>query len=431
MYKNRIIIQLTIGLAILLIAQLLLLFISSRELVVDTFGFKTISDFGTTAGAVSTFVVGILSAVLIYISFKAQTEANKKQFEIIEIQKKDLEEQRKIFIEEKRKNDKKEKLEEIMNSIERFLREVNEFNYRSSNGVLIKGGLGVFFLIQEIGERFNNKINEDPFDNYEIGFLKTVALQAKQTLLIIHESNLSFKERRDKVEEFDRIFSSRIAYNFSEIAVCYISDPTRQFNVDQNFLEDFEACYDLLKYYSPVSSFLRFSLKMKSVEIVGGNFSWNDIAFSLYHERYFSYPKFTILDSNLVDYSESLLEILNYLIILIERNKVILVQNHKKWIMASRISFSNDFKFKKVEQVGYEIPKEVIQAQTNYNNFDIEQLKTQIQFTIELINRNIIVSNVTIKSINRVLNNCMDVFSIVETFDTNEFERVEYQRLAK
>jgi hypothetical protein len=170
---------------------------------------------------------------------------------------------------------------------------------------------------------------------------------------------------------------------------------------------------------------------MKSVKVVGGNLYWNDIAFSLYHERYFSYPKFSVLDSPLIDYKESILEILNCLVTLIESNGNTLIENHKEWIMASRISFSSDFTFKKVEQTEYEIPKEVIQAQINYNNFDIEQLKTQILFTSELINRNLLASNLTIDSIDRTLINCMEVFSIIETLDNIEFEKIEYQLIAK
>lgn len=431
MGKNRIIIQLTVGLVVLMTAQLVLLFISSREQVFDSFGFKNMSDFGTTAGAVSTFVVGILSAVLIYISFKAQTEANRKQFEIIDIQKNDLIEQRKIFTEEKRKNERKEKLEEIKESIDRFLREVNEFKYRASSGSLISGSLGVFFLVQDIRERLLNRTNEDPFDNYEIGFLKTISLQARQTLLTIHESNLDFKERKDKVEEFDRIYSSRIAYNFSEIAIYYISDRTKRFNAEQDFLEDFKACYDILKYYSPVSSYLRFALMMKSVEIVGGNFYWNDIAFSLFNERYFSHPKFSIFDSNVTDYKESLIEILNHLILLIQKNDKILTSSHKEWIMAARISLNSDFKFRKPEQEEFKVSDDVIQAQINYNNFDIDQLLTQVKFTIELLNKDFIAANLTVASINRTLINTVEAFSIIELKGHLEFERIEYPLLTK
>jgi hypothetical protein len=435
MNKDRIIIQLIVGLSVLIIVQLLLIFISSKELVFEALGFSTISDFGTISESVSTFLVGILSAVLIYISFKAQTKANNKQFEIIEIQKKDLEEQRRVFEEEKRKNDRKEKLEEITNSIDRFLREVNEFNYRSSSGSILKGGLGVFFLIQEIGERLQNRDNGDPFDNYEIGFLKTIALQAKQTLLIIHESNLSFNERKSQIEEFDRIFSSRVAYNFSEIAVYYVSDPTRQFHVEQNFLEDFKACYDLLKYYYPVSSFFRYCLKIKSVELVGGNFYWNDLAFSMYHERYFSYPKFDILEEDITDHTDDLLEILGHLVSLVGEYKIQLAENHKEWIMATRISIENGIRINEAVFEKFEVPEELLQSVVknyhNYNNYDIDQLLTLFKLTVELFKRNLWASSTSLLSLKTILYNCVEVFSIIEGIDNFEFQRVEYQLLAK
>lgn len=99
-YNKKVNPILIVGGIILLFAPLLL----TREYIFEALDFSDTGEIGDTIGGITAPIIGLIGALLVYYSFRAQIEMNRIQWEAIKDQRKELQNQKK----EKEINKKRE-----------------------------------------------------------------------------------------------------------------------------------------------------------------------------------------------------------------------------------------------------------------------------------------------------------------------------------
>ncbi len=131
-------------------------FIFTRSTLFSSLDFSATGQIGDTIGGITAPFMGLVGSILVFLSFKAQTDMNRKQFEAIDKQFKRMEEEK--------KREKYEQMQHVVNIINnQYIEDYKNFMFGIDNKNIVQclnsaKNYG-FLSINSEGEKALNLVN--------------------------------------------------------------------------------------------------------------------------------------------------------------------------------------------------------------------------------------------------------------------------------